>query len=355
MAQLILKLTSKLDLKPIYAPPRHGDIRQSGADIAKARKEISFKPNISLNNGIKIAVDTVLLSISPLLKRVLLGCGRLKSMAIISVSSVAARWLFITLFLLSGQGLTGVIYGWIIGDSALVAMLVLSTLAGIDLRKGMLRESVKLLPQMLRFSTPLYISTIISFLYAWYDKALILAFLPLEQLGVYNIAYTAFAVLTSIATSLGFSPVLSDLLLIYGRTRTILLLNLTSVALSLTMLPTIGILGLTGLAIVRGTSLLSTFALSAYFTSKTIKIEVDRQTAWKALASATIMALIVLAAQQPLSNNHFLPLHVAIGATTYVALTRKLSILNREDAQLIKEITGGKISKLITKILDIHR
>lgn len=121
------------------------------------------------------------------------------------------------------------------------------------------------------------------------------------------------------------------------------------------MLSTLRILGLTGLAIVRGTSLLSTFVLSAYFTSKTIKIEVDRQTAWKALASATIMALMVLVAQQPLSNNHFLPLHVAIGATTYIALTRKLNTLNKEDAQLIKEITGEKTSKLITKILDIHR
>ena len=94
-----------------------------------------------------IAIDAVLLSMSPLLKNVLLGgCGRLKSMAIFSVSSAVARWLFITLFLLSSQGLTGVIYGWIIGDSALVAMLALSTLAGIDLRKDMLRESVKLLP-----------------------------------------------------------------------------------------------------------------------------------------------------------------------------------------------------------------
>lgn len=391
--------------------------------------QILFKTLDYSNILILIAIDAFLLSVSPLLKGILLGRGKLKSMAIISVSSVAARWLFIVLFLLSGHGLTGVIYGWIIGDSALVAMLVLSTLAGIDLRKRMLRESVKLSPQMLKFSTPLYISTIISFLYTCYDKALILAFLPLEQLGVYNIAYTAFAVLTSIATSLGsalfpyygmvygksdhksvseavkraskytmlimfpltlglaatakpvitlfagqqyevgwpvlatlalfgliygFSPAFSGLLLIYGRTKTILLVNLTSVALSLTMLPTLSILGLTGLAIVRGTSLISTFALTAYFTSKTIKIEVDRQTVWKALASATIMALIVLAAQQPLSNSHFLPLHVAIGAATYIALTRKLNTLNKQDEQLIKEITGEKTSKLITKIL-IHK
>ena len=57
LAQLILKLTGRTDLKPVYAPQRHGDIRQSVADITKARKELSFKPNISLNNGIKMLLN----------------------------------------------------------------------------------------------------------------------------------------------------------------------------------------------------------------------------------------------------------------------------------------------------------
>jgi nucleoside-diphosphate-sugar epimerase len=54
LAQLILKLTGRTDLKPIYAPPRHGDISQSVADVSKARKDLSFKPNILLNDGIKM-------------------------------------------------------------------------------------------------------------------------------------------------------------------------------------------------------------------------------------------------------------------------------------------------------------
>jgi len=52
------------------------------------------------------------------------------------------------------------------------------------------------------------------------------------------------------------------------------------------MLPTLQFLGLTGLATVRGACLLLSFALSIYFISKTIKIEIDRQTAWKAPAYA---------------------------------------------------------------------
>jgi len=396
------------------------------AIFSKNISETLFKTAAYSNIVTLIAIDAILLSIAPLLNNVLLGCGKLKSIAVYGISSVAARWLFITLFLLNSQGLNGVIYGWIIGDAALLAMLALSTIKRINLKKSLLNESIRLLPQILKFSTPLYISTIISFLYACYDKALILAFLPLEQLGIYNVAYTAFSVLASIATSLGsallpyygmaygknnhkaiseaikraskytmltmfplalglaatakpvitlfagqqyeagwpvlatlalfglvygFSPAFSNLLLIYGKTKTILLVNLTSVAISLTMLPTLQFLGLTGLAIVRGTSNLLSFTLSVYFLSNTVKIEIDRQTAWKAVASATTMTLAVLATQKITYNKLFLPLYIAIGAAAYTAITRALKTLNKEDAQLVKEILGEKAAKLITKIL----
>jgi len=134
-------------------------------------------------------------------------------------------------------------------------------------------------------------------------------------------------------------------------TETTLLVNLTSVALSLTMLPTLQFLGLTGLATVRGASLLLSFALSVYFISKTVKIEINGQTAWKALASTTIMTIAVLATEKITYNNLFLPLYVAIGTAAYTATTRALKTLNKEDAQLIKEIFGEKTAKLITKII----
>lgn len=54
LAQLVLKLTGRSDLRPIYAPPRPGDIRYSVADISKARKELSFSPSIPLNKGIEM-------------------------------------------------------------------------------------------------------------------------------------------------------------------------------------------------------------------------------------------------------------------------------------------------------------
>ena len=53
LARLILKLMGREDLKPIYAPPRPGDIRHSIADISRARKELGFKPKVGLEAGIK--------------------------------------------------------------------------------------------------------------------------------------------------------------------------------------------------------------------------------------------------------------------------------------------------------------
>ena len=53
LANLILKLMGREDLRPVYAPPRPGDIRHSIADISRARKELGFKPEVGLEVGIK--------------------------------------------------------------------------------------------------------------------------------------------------------------------------------------------------------------------------------------------------------------------------------------------------------------
>ena len=53
LARLILKLMGREDLKPIYAPPRPGDIRHSIADITRARMELGFKPKVGLEAGIR--------------------------------------------------------------------------------------------------------------------------------------------------------------------------------------------------------------------------------------------------------------------------------------------------------------
>jgi len=126
------------------------------------------------------------------------------------------------------------------------------------------------------------------------------------------------------------------------------------VALSLTLLSLIWLLNLTGLAIVKGASLLITFILSIYYISKIVKIEVNTSTATKTLISSLTMAIIVLATQQLLQNELLLSLHVLIGAVTYTGIIRRMKILNEEDAQFIKGNLRRKITRNIAKITNIQ-
>jgi nucleoside-diphosphate-sugar epimerase len=53
VAQILQHFFGDGEFKPIYAPARIGDIRQSQADIAKARKELGFEPLTSLDDGLE--------------------------------------------------------------------------------------------------------------------------------------------------------------------------------------------------------------------------------------------------------------------------------------------------------------
>ena len=46
-----------MDVEPIYGPPRKGDIRDSNADISKARKNLGYDPSYDFKAGIELAID----------------------------------------------------------------------------------------------------------------------------------------------------------------------------------------------------------------------------------------------------------------------------------------------------------
>ncbi len=53
LAQTIIELKGKNNLRPIHAEPRKGDIRHSYADIEKAEKILKFRAKVSLEEGLK--------------------------------------------------------------------------------------------------------------------------------------------------------------------------------------------------------------------------------------------------------------------------------------------------------------
>jgi len=44
-------------VKPVYAAPRAGDVRDSQADISKARRLLGFEPAVSLEDGLRRTVE----------------------------------------------------------------------------------------------------------------------------------------------------------------------------------------------------------------------------------------------------------------------------------------------------------
>jgi O-antigen/teichoic acid export membrane protein len=157
-------------------------------------KTTTYSPAIRL-----LSLDLLLISLTPLLSSFFLGAGRLKAIAFCGVASTSARWAAIVLLLLKGFGIQGVVLGWILGDLLALALYSISVS-----RSGALGNLAfnftQIISKLLGFSIPLYAASLISFLYSYYDRTIILALLPLSDLGVYDVASKVLSVLVAFTT-----------------------------------------------------------------------------------------------------------------------------------------------------------
>ena len=55
--RVIRGLTGRADVNPSYGPGRAGDVRDSQADISRARKVLGYEPSVSLEEGLRRTVD----------------------------------------------------------------------------------------------------------------------------------------------------------------------------------------------------------------------------------------------------------------------------------------------------------
>ncbi|RLG93252.1 hypothetical protein DRO37_08550 [Candidatus Bathyarchaeota archaeon] len=372
------------------------------------------------------AIDVFFASFMLTFNGLLLGAGLLERMAICQVLSTLSRWIAILILVYNGYGVYGAVMGWIIGDLSGTMIYAAASIRLIKLKRGIIGESMRLLPSLLNFSWPLLISSLILFLSNWYDQALVMIFLPLESVGIYNVSYRAFSVLAGLSTALGQAlfpyygmtygrgdheaissaikrasrytmliifpltlglsatarpaitlfagqqyepgwsvlaimsifglaygilPAFSGILMIYEKTKTVMLLYLLSILSSLLLLPAVAPLGLNGLAIIKGVSIVVTLALVMHFTSKVVRIEIDREAFLKTLISASIMAAVVLAVQHIYYSKFLLPLYVAVGAVIYVAEIRALKMLVPRDIELLVKIIGERNAALISRLM----
>jgi len=155
-----------------------------------------------------LALDLVFAGVLPGLNSIMIGLQKMKELAELNIAAYIIRKLLSIAFLLVNLGLWGVTLGWLIGD-----------LCGFALFSGYVLKSFGMpsfgfsLKRILGFSWPIYLSSWVSFGYNWFDRALLLAYVPLADVGVYNVAVTAFAVMASIpgAISTALFPQYSEL------------------------------------------------------------------------------------------------------------------------------------------------
>lgn len=156
-----------------------------------------------------LAIDTLFYSGAlPVALGALLGFKKFKAAATIGSAGSILRQCLIILLILALTNFIGLVIAWTISDIALVAAytgyLVWEfgrSKVGFPARR------------MLNYSWPLSVGNIVNFSYNYFDRAILIVFVPLAALGVYNAALTAFGVILSVQGAMGNAllPALSDI------------------------------------------------------------------------------------------------------------------------------------------------
>jgi len=155
-----------------------------------------------------LALDLVFAGVLPSLIGIMIGLQKMKELAGLNIVAYTIGKVLSIAFLLLNLGLWGVVLGSLIGD-----------LCGFSLFSGYILRSCGTpsfgfsLKRILSFSWPIYLSSWAGFGYSWFDRALLVAYVPLAEVGVYNVAATAFGVMASIpsAISTALFPKYSEL------------------------------------------------------------------------------------------------------------------------------------------------
>ena len=155
-----------------------------------------------------LALDLVFAGVLPSLNGIMIGLQKMKELAGLNILAYIVSKVLSIVFLLLNLGLWGVILGWLIGD--LCGFLMFSGYILRNFGKPSFGFGLK---RILGFSWPIYLSSWVGFGYNWFDRALLLAYVPLADVGVYNVAVTAFMVMASIpsAISTALFPQYSEL------------------------------------------------------------------------------------------------------------------------------------------------
>jgi O-antigen/teichoic acid export membrane protein len=141
---------------------------------------------------------------------------------------------------------------------------------------------------------------------------------------------------------------MTSMLLALGQTRSVSGITVTSVVVGLVVaIVLVPVWGMLGAAISRGITMILATSLTVLALRGKLNQFVDLEATWKSLISGIVMALVVMGMQVLLNNAPLLPLHIFVGALTYVAVLRELKTLRPEDIDFIARYTGKRLAFLV--------
>ena len=146
----------------------------------------------------------------------------------------------------------------------------------------------------------------------------------------------------------GLSAALDTLLLVYGMTPTILLINIASVGGSVAFSPILlSTLGATGMAIVKGVTMIISLTLTVFVLRRRMRIEFDKEALWKGCGAAIIMVVVVGLIEWMFFNPYLLPLYMVVGGVVYAVALKILRVVNEKDMLLIETLMGKRATSLV--------
>jgi O-antigen/teichoic acid export membrane protein len=114
----------------------------------------------------------------------------------------------IILLIIFLKNFIGLVYAWVVSDFAIFVVFGLYAVRVL----GLTRTAFPL-RRLLNFSWPLSVGNFVTFAYSWFDRAILIALVPLASLGVYNAALYAFGAISGLSAAFGNAllPVYSNI------------------------------------------------------------------------------------------------------------------------------------------------
>jgi stage V sporulation protein B len=183
----------------------------SGVISTLALSDPSLEPIIRV-----LALDIGALIFNAVLSGILFGLQKFHVIALVGIATSTLKLLASIYFLDVGLKLLGVVIGWVIAD--LVSAIILLLLTSRSFRKV---SNSNELPfgEILRYSLPLYGSSIIAYFSSTIDRFVVLSLSNLTVLGIYSIAMAAVNAIGIVSSSIGNSlfPQMAQLQGLHGR------------------------------------------------------------------------------------------------------------------------------------------